>query len=91
MIRSRYMDEWVGLVVVAFTFIPWLHRPGEAPAAGVGLGAQLRAGAEGLEEDVIDEVGKVESEGLGALVPRAKDEPPAAPASGPGPRRRGRP
>ncbi len=74
----------VGLVVVAFTFVPWLRRGGADRAPG-GLVTQLRAGAEGLEADVREEVEKVESGGLRALDPRAS---PAVPVEPPVRRRR---
>ncbi len=46
----------IGLVILAFTFIPWLST---GKAAKGSLGARLRSGAEALETDIKSEVERV--------------------------------
>ena len=80
----------IGLVVVAFTFVPSLRRPGAAPASG-DFAAQLREGADDLGADLRTKIDKVEAEGLQALDPRAQGPDPGTgkgTRSGPGRDRR---
>ncbi len=46
----------IGLVILAFTFIPWLSSGKSAKGS---IGDRIRSGAEVLEKDIKDEVEKV--------------------------------